>query len=161
MDPSSPSSAMSYRLTLSEGQADVVLSSLDLLSRLLCLQFSFVGETLAGSSTRLPGGDPDDAVERRLRIDRAFDTLRTTLLGQGGHPYGISQHEADERARAAYDLLQELRYRVSWSRAGKDPDKDPRPSSLLYFDDPLWTTRNRTAYPPPHVEVVDSGQESR
>ena len=148
---------MRYTLDLTEDQADVLLSALDLYSRLLTGQVQVVGEVLSGCATRFPsreaGGGP---LSDRLR--RSTDEMRSALGFSPGEGFPLLHPDVDERAKAAYDIQQSVRYGVAWSRAGKSPERDARPSILLPFDEPRRTTADSLRFPLPFFRIVKSAK---
>ncbi len=154
-----------YSITVSDHQVDVLLVALDTLSRLLTGQLTIVGDTLAHSETKFPldlspegrscANNHGASDELRHCIETGFRELQKHIMGRAHTSgYGIQQDQVDERARAAYDMYQALRYKASWARAGATPGIDRRPSILVAFDEPMRTCRDRTRYPDVTVSLV-------
>lgn len=153
-----------YAVVLNEHQAKVMIQALDLYSRVLAGQLEMVEEVLARTSeTKLPVEEKVSpsmmtAVREAMR-EKLLECKKIAGWPQNGN-YGINNESVDERARAAFDMIQVLRYRLSWDAAGKTPGKDPRPSIQVCYDEPFPTTQDPDKYPPVIVEPVRSKEDA-
>lgn len=111
-------------LTLTEEQADILLTALDTYSRLKMGQFNAVTDLF-------PARDFD-----RKAAAAALLAARQTVMPEldpRGY-YGILNLEAGEQARVAFDIQQVLRHALAWHRR-------PEGGIGVCYDDPYQTSR--------------------
>jgi hypothetical protein len=110
-----------YTLTLNEKQAQILVSALDLYSRIGIGQFEEVLQVY----------DRDLKLDhdQRERIRKALNVAK----GEAGHPsngsYGIHNPEVRGEFRTAYDIQQVVRNRLAW-------DRKPQGDITVDFDKP-------------------------
>ena len=127
---------MELILEVTDRQADTIVKALDLWARLG-----------AGELTTLLS-HPD--ISKRLVTDTGITTeevrrLLTHLASvifnlPKGTGYGILAKEIHESNRIAFDLMQAIRHRLVWSRAGNPPKRTPDMISIAY-DEPMQTAK--------------------
>jgi len=150
--------AQRYELKLTETQSAIVLRALELYSRLLMGQTNEVERALRESSTELPAYQVPGGPDKRDILDLMKEKLEAIRRDMGfapGESYGIMSPQVDNLAREAFDILQVLRYRLAWSRAGLDPETDRRPSFSVEFDTPFWTSLDK-AHTRPECRVFQT-----
>lgn len=118
------------KLTLTDQQAQVLVDSLDLFSRILLGQLESVAHVMMKHEvSKLDDTDWEyyHILEERLRSSKY-------LLGferNGG--LGIHNEKVDDNARVAYDVQQVLRNHLAWKR-------NPDGGILVCFDKPHKTS---------------------
>jgi hypothetical protein len=123
-----------YAIEVSEEQASILRDALDLYSRVLMLQLDAVATTIQWSKTKVPTSDLINY------LNSIRDVNKQTTMGEWGS-WGIMSTEVDDKARIACDIMQVVRYKLAWDRAGKDPLVDKRPSILVNFDEPYQMSK--------------------
>lgn len=126
---------MDLELALNDKQADVIIAALELWARIGC-----------GELTALLG-HPE--ISRRLTTDKGVTTedvrrlLEHLKIGVFGLPrnayYGIVSSDITESNRIAFDLMQVIRHRLSWSRAGNPAERTPDMYHIA-FEEPQHTS---------------------
>ena len=134
---------MKYNLKITEEQADIIVKSLDLLSRIHMHQIEEVTKIL-----RYAVGGCNDWNGNKIPYDKLNEledkilNLKPLIGDPPNGSHGIHSHHIDEVARKAWDMQQTIRHRLAWDREGKDPDVDERTSEMfgVHYDTPMRTT---------------------
>ena len=108
---------MKYNLTLNETQLNVMVTALEMYSRVGCGQ---LGIAVASHP---------DVVKRNADYDftKTLDCLfrqnvYTDLLPYANRYYGIFAPSIDSSNRVAWDMMQVVRNRLAWDRVGAPPE---------------------------------------
>ena len=116
-------------LTLTEAECNMVISALDLYSRIWIGQYDRIDEIYIY--------DIDSKWNKESRRHRVFQEIRNllipSLLGMGDYSscsLGIWSEKTDIRAINAYDIKQRLRYELSWY-------KNPEGDIMVDYDTPM------------------------
>jgi hypothetical protein len=117
-----------YELVLNKQQAIVISKALELLSRIHMGQFSEIRNLFIKSIN----------MQEALEIEKIIKEKIYPNLGGTGH-YGITSKEINEDARVAWDIQQEIRYKISWN---ENPNENPNGGFGVNFDEPLWTSKS-------------------
>lgn len=112
-----------YDLTLTEAQARVLVSSLDLYMRIGLGQFREVLDVHDGECRLLDGV--------RDRVRALLDQIGAEIGFARGASHGICSPQVADRFRAAYDVLQVVRHRLAFDRK-----LDGGPGDGVDFDAP-------------------------
>ena len=115
-----------YRLTMTEGQAQVLQKALEIYSRLFIGQIKAAVEQIHFNNNR--------EIDYQ-RVRKLSDQLKFELTGmQSNASYGIYCNEVDDSARVAWDLQQLLRYQMAW-------DNNPKGGNTVNFDKPMKSSK--------------------
>lgn len=115
-----------YRLTMTEGQAQVIQRALEIYGR-LCL-----GQVKAAID-QVPFNSKRKIDYQRVRS--LSDEMKFELTGmQSNASYGIYCKEVDESARVAWDLQQILRHKIAW-------DNNPKGGNTVNFNKPMKSSK--------------------
>jgi hypothetical protein len=124
----------SYKLSLTEAQARIIIDALDLFSRIGMGQLYEIAHVLRtnviGSQTNL--SDRLDAIDKLTREASAC------WMDCAGGYYGITSNNISDVYRIAWDLQQVIRYRLAW-------DKNPNGGIQVQFDRPLKSSNEPLA----------------
>jgi hypothetical protein len=117
---------MHWKLEIDKTHAAVIMSALDLYSRIHMGQLDELLTARYGTPC--------------LAIDECRDIIEKLkdLLFQEGH--GITSRVIDDNARAAWDLQQVIRHRVAWDEAGNPAVRDFGYMMTVDFDNPMRTS---------------------
>lgn len=121
-----------YKLGMSEKQARVINSALDVYSRLLCGQIEELGVLFMDKIMK------SDINREELRNACA---IMKKVIFPDLHPYaeyGIYSEEAPEKSKIAYDLFQVIRNYLAW-------DKQPLGGQTVDFYEPLKCAKHNLA----------------
>jgi len=112
-------------------QCQLIERALDFFTRILSGQFQELNDIFV-----------TDKNVNYEKLREAINMLSTST-GQPYRSYGIHSKELPDSAREMYDMQQELRFRRSWSKDGKNPEKDDRDYQKMFgvnYDEPLLTS---------------------
>ena len=99
---------MTYRITLTEKQAELLTRACDCYARLLMGQFGFVADHAMKEL---------DDIDRSLEFRDAMERLGPLLTGLPLHASkGIFHPELHEDAKMAHDIQSVITHRISWDR---------------------------------------------
>ena len=137
---------MDYNLKINEAQAQVLTDALEIYARLGMGQIYEILE------------HPDLRKQRdAFVIDycRALcENLRGAIFGLPiGNYYSISNREISDTNRVAYDLVQVIRHRLVWDRAGNPPERDHKTMFGPIYDEPMHFSEEQ---PLPSIDRLDS-----
>jgi hypothetical protein len=124
---SPPESPLTYQLSLTEKQAQVIIDALDLYSRVGMGQLEDVAHVLRLYSK------PSEKYAEWNRIDMVQNLMREAAVawvGNAGSYYGITNQKISDVFRVAFDLQQVIRHRLAW-------DKNPEGGVFVRFDEPM------------------------
>ncbi len=123
---------MKFTLELSEKQMTIMLSALDLYSRVHLGQY-----------TDLPNNNRESqSWPTRIEDANVIKKILFPDLPPNGY-YGIHSDEISDNARISWDLQQVIRYNFHWRRSGKDPENDIRDwhtMMMVQYDAPYLTS---------------------
>lgn len=133
------------RLELTGKQADVLVSALDLYSRILIGQFEEIAHlSLVYNVDMLP----ENMMERHHQFSDELRKLKERLLAiPRNGSFGIHSREVNDAARVAYDIQQVVRNALAWERT-------PEGGIGVNFDRPMQTGSQKL--PPATILKKDS-----
>lgn len=135
------------RLELTSKQADVLVSALDLYSRILIGQFEEIAHlSLVHNVDMLP----EKMMERHHQFSDELRKLKERLLAiPRNGSFGIHSKKVSDLARVAYDIQQVVRNALAWERT-------PGGGIGVNFDRPMQTSSQKL--PPAKILKKDSGE---
>ena len=137
---------MEYNLKINEAQAQVLTDALEIYARLGMGQIYEILE------------HPDLRKQRDAFVIDYCRALCENLRGAIfklpiGNYYSISNREISDTNRVAYDLVQVIRHRLVWDRAGNPPERDHKTMFGPIYDEPMHFSEEQ---PLPSIDRLDS-----
>jgi len=123
-----------YQLFLTEKQAQVLVSALDLYSRIGMGQLSEVAYVLRMNAL----GNPNGQADVLAKVEDLTREAASYWMGGSGSYYGIFSEKINDSFRVAWDLQQVIRYRLAW-------DRNPEGGIQVIFDEPLKSSQEPLA----------------
>ena len=142
---------MEYNLKINEAQAQVLTDALNIYARLGMGQ---IYEILEHPDLRQRMLDSLETYGIMGYCREVCEMLRRTIFGLPANTYySISNREISDRNRIAYDLLQVIRHRLVWDRAGNPPERDHKTMFGPIYDEPMHFSEEQ---PLPSIDRLDS-----
>ena len=122
-----------YQLKVSEEQAQVIADALELYARVGMGQLAHITEHPDIRSRIFKN------TEISLEILRGvFEMVKQTVFNLPVNCYhSLGCPEISDKNRVAYDLVQVIRHRLAWDRAGNPPERDYRTMYGVIYDTPM------------------------
>lgn len=119
-----------YVLIVDEDHLEAMIPALDLATRLHLGQLNMVQEYLDFNVKTEKHPDRDT-------IEACLNKIRNDYFGfSRGQSHGIHNEKVSDSSRVLFDLIQVIRHRLAWDRAGNPPERDYSKMFGVYYDEP-------------------------